>query len=46
MYNLYIKLKSRLSVRPSRLYLAISAWIGIKFARNETPVFEEHEVHF
>ena len=38
----YIKLKSRLSVRPSclsRLYLGISAWIDIRFASNEATIF-------
>ena len=40
------KVEKRLSVHPSHLYLAISSWIGIKFARNETPVLKEHGVHF
>ena len=48
----YIKLKSRPSVRPSvRIFLvewifAVDARIHVKLARNEAPVFWEHEVCF
>ena len=48
----YIKLKSHPSVRPSvRIFLvewifAVDARIHVKLARNEVPVFWEHEVCF
>ena len=42
----YVKLKNRLSVRLSRLYLGITAWIDIRFASNEAPIFWELEVCF
>ena len=48
----YIKLKSHPSVRPSiRIFLverifAVDARIHVKLARNEAPVFWEHEVYF
>ena len=48
----YIKLKSRLSVRPSvRTFLvewisAVCAQIYVELARNEAPVFWDDEVYF
>ena len=38
----YIKLKSCPTVRPSRQYLTISAWIDIKFVQNEAPILGKH----
>ena len=44
----YIKLKSRLSVRPSVTVRkpAVSAWIDVRFARNEVPILGVPVVSF